>query len=89
MHEEIKPRGPYIVSRGRTAVKHCPGALGSSMNLGGWGLKMRRNKVPCKSQLYSEHLTVYTLGVNKSHLGKVHQKDKIHMVNPRFFPQRR
>ena len=34
-------------------------------------LLMRWNKVPCNSQLYSEHQTIYSLRVKRSHMSKV------------------
>ena len=41
---------------------------------------MRQTKVSCNSQLYSEHQTVYTLRVKKSHPSKVcNHKDKTHV----------
>jgi hypothetical protein len=58
-------------------------ALVGDVNLGDQGLKMRQFKVSCRSQLYSQHQTIYTLRVKKSHPSSVdNHKDKPHVANP-------
>lgn len=43
---------------------------------------MRRTKVSCKSQLYSEYQTFYTLRIKKSHIRKVfNHKGKSHAAD--------
>lgn len=48
-----------------------------------WGL--RQTKISCSSQLYSEHLIIYTLRVKRGHLSKVfNHKVKPHVAKPCF-----
>jgi hypothetical protein len=50
------------------------------MNLGDQSLKMMWIKVSSNSQLYSEHLAIYPLRDEKSHLCEVYSyKDKLHV----------
>ena len=59
---------------------HVFTALDGGMNLGGW-CELRWAKASCNRQLYSEHQTVYTLEVKKSHLSKLlSHKDKPYMA---------
>lgn len=53
--------------------------------LGEQSLKMSQTKVPCNSQLYSEHQIIYTLRVKKSHQSKVSKhKNKPQVVEISF-----
>ena len=43
---------------------------------------MRDNKVSCNHQFYSEHQTIYTIRVRKSHMSKVYNhKDKLRVAD--------
>lgn len=57
------------------------------MNLAEWGLKMRQAEVSCNSQLHSEHKTVYTLRVRKSHVKKECNHRTAGMRQKHGFPQ--
>lgn len=58
----------YILNHwGIFAVPLCLCHSGSWCESGSVGLKIRWTRVSCNSQLYSERLPLYTLGVNKSH----------------------
>ena len=64
-------------------------ARGGSRNLGEWGLQMRNSTVLCKSQLYWEHQTIYTLRLKKSHLSKVYNyKHTPHVHGKNIFSHR-
>ena len=50
---------------------------------------MRWTKVSGKSQLYSEHQTIYTLKVKKNLESKVYNhKDKLHVTDKPHFAER-
>lgn len=46
-------------------------ALVGGVNLGKWGLKMWQSYASRNRPLYSEHQTIYSLGVKKGHMSKV------------------
>lgn len=65
-------------------LPHCL-PLQRPWDLRGWSLKMRRTKVSSNSQLYSEHQTIITLRVKRSHVNKVYNdKGKPHVTRTYF-----
>ncbi|EDL36666.1 mCG124478, partial [Mus musculus] len=67
--------GPSVCTDDESALEPVCG-----MNLGDQSLKMMWIKVSRNSQLYSEHLAIYPLRDEKSHLCEVYSyKDKLHV----------
>lgn len=59
-----------------------------SVNLWEWGWKLRQIKVSCNSHFYSEHQTIYTLRVKRSHMRKAYRhNDELHAVKTCFSRQ--